>query len=148
MRWFRYRRGEARESLQAVVHCVESIDSDGTVRSWCWLTLQPAQIEEVNDPTSTPVVAQHPPCEACERCLEASRDAVRDRRDPAAIQTDASLATILRKAQWLLDDAAFHLPEGRCSSEDCELLATTLDQLAALVRERGARRVTIDSPTE
>lgn len=143
MRWFRFRGGVVRESLR-VAHRVESIDSDGMVRSWCRLTFPPAQIEETADPTSAPVGAAPSPCAACELRLEASKDAARDGRDSALVHGDASLVTILRKAQWLLDDAAFYLPEGQCRSEDCELLATTLEQVAALVRERAAWCITID----
>jgi hypothetical protein len=73
---------------------------------------------------------------------------MRDGPGPVSVQDDGSLATLLRKAQWLLDDAAFYLPEGRCSSEECELLAKTLEELAALVRERAARCVTIDPSAE
>ncbi len=51
---------------------------------------------------------------------------------------------ILRKAQWLLDDAAYYLPQGRCSTEDREVLAKTLDQLASLVREQGAHGLVIE----
>ncbi len=51
----------------------------------------------------------------------------------------STLAVLLRKAQWLLDDAAHYLPEGQYSAEDRELLATTLDELAALIREQCAR---------
>lgn len=64
------------------------------------------------------------------------------------IHDDGSLAALLRRTQWLLDDVAFDLPAGRCSSEDCELLAKTLDDLAALLRERAARYVTIDPSAE
>lgn len=91
------------------------------------------------------MAAQVSPCAACVLRFEASRDAARHGRDPVPVHDDGSLATILRKAQWLLDDAAFYLPEGRCTSEDCELLARTLDQLAALLRERAARSVVIDT---
>lgn len=60
------------------------------------------------------------------------------------VHDDGALATILCRAQRLLDDTAFHLPEGRCSSEDCELLAKALDQLATLLREHAVRCVVID----
>lgn len=143
MRWFRYRRGGVR-----VTHRVESIDGDGLVRSWCRLLFAPAEVEEIGEH-----VAAHPAggaavCAACIWRWEAATDVARGSRARVLVQDDGSLATLLRKAQWLLDDAAFYLPEGRCSSEECELLATTLDELAALVRERAARGVTIDPSAE
>lgn len=144
MQWFQDGPGVVRESLR-VAHCVESIDSDGTVRSWCRRTFQPTQIEQVADPT---IAAQGafdvPPCAVCVLRFEAVAAAAQDGRDVVPVHDDGALATLLRKAQWLLDDAAFYLPEGRCNSEDCELLAKTLDQLAALLRERTVRRVVID----
>lgn len=82
---------------------------------------------------------------AVKRSIEAS---AQPGRDPAMVRGDASLATVLRKAQWMLDDAAFYLPEGRCSREDCELLAKTLEQIAVLVRERATRSVVIDPSAE
>jgi hypothetical protein len=144
--WFRYRRGVVCESLRAA-HRVESIDNEGTVRSWCRRTFAPARIEEVGNPTEaqTGGVA---PCATCVLRFEANAESAREGRDAAPVRDDGSLAMILRKAQWLLDDAAFYLPEGRCSGEDCELLAKTLDQLAALLRERAARCVVIDASTE
>lgn len=147
MRWFRYRRGVVREALR-VVHRVESIDADGTVRSWCRLTFQPARIEEIDNPTETPVVSAAEPCASCVLLFEvSSTDATPGGGDSVQVHDDGSLATVLRKAQWLLDDAAFYLPEGRCSTEDCELLAKTLDQLAALLHERATRPIVIDTST-
>lgn len=146
MRWFRFRRGVVQESLR-VAHRVESVESDGMVRSWCRLMFQPVQIEEITDP-SAPVIAGPSPCSVCELRLETSRDGIHEVRNSAPAHRDGSLVMILRKAQWLLDDAAFYLPKGQCSSDDCELLATTLEQLATLVRERAARCVTIDLSAE
>lgn len=147
MSWIRYRRGVVRESLR-VAHRVESIDADGKVRAWCRLTFQPARIEQIDDPTTATAAAQGSPCGACVLRFETRTDATHDGRDPVPIHDDGTLATVLRRAQWLLDDAAFHLPEGRCSHEDCALLAKTLDQLAALLRERAARSIVIDPSAE
>lgn len=50
-------------------------------------------------------------------------------------QERAALAVCLRKAQWLLDDAARQVPGDRYSSAQAAELAEILEQLACLVRE-------------
>lgn len=47
----------------------------------------------------------------------------------------AALAVFLRKAQWLLDDAAHQVPGNRYSPEQAAELAEALEELASLVRE-------------
>ncbi len=47
----------------------------------------------------------------------------------------AALAVFLRKAQWLLDDAAHQVPGNRYSPEQAAELAEALEELAFLVRE-------------
>lgn len=54
---------------------------------------------------------------------------------------DTALAVTLRQAQWLLDDTARNLPAGQLSAAQADELAAILDDLAALVRRRGARMV-------
>ncbi|MDR7302338.1 hypothetical protein [Haloactinomyces albus] len=48
---------------------------------------------------------------------------------------ETALAALLRKAQWMLDDAAFAVGGGRCTPEDRRVLAGALDELAAALRE-------------
>lgn len=50
-------------------------------------------------------------------------------------QQRAALAVFLRKAQWLLDDAAHEVPSNRYSAERAAELAEALEELASLVRE-------------
>jgi hypothetical protein len=47
---------------------------------------------------------------------------------------DTQLAVLLRRAQWMLDDAAHDLPAGRCTDDDREMLASVLDELTAALR--------------
>lgn len=49
---------------------------------------------------------------------------------------DAQLAVLLRKAEWMLDDAAHEVGGGRLSTADREALAVALDELAGALRER------------
>lgn len=53
------------------------------------------------------------------------------------------LAVLLRKAQWLLEDAVHYLTEGEVH-DDFELLAATLEQLARAVREHTRRSFVIN----
>lgn len=50
---------------------------------------------------------------------------------------NARLAVLLRKAQWLFDDAAHRVGGGRMSSEECTALAEVLDEMATAVREHA-----------
>lgn len=78
---------------------------------------QPAELELPAEPSS------------------ATRDTVTSKRgDPGHRQEKTVLAVSLRKAQWLLDDAAHEIPTGRYSSSDATELATTLEELAQLLR--------------
>lgn len=54
---------------------------------------------------------------------------------------EAQLAALARRAQWLLDQAAFDLPDGRCTREDRDQLAGLLDDLAAALRAVPAHEV-------
>lgn len=56
---------------------------------------------------------------------------------------DAQLAVLLRKAEWMLDDAAFEVGGGRFSTADREALAAALDELASALRERRAEAVAL-----
>lgn len=48
---------------------------------------------------------------------------------------DAQLAVLLRKAQWMLDDAAHDVGGDRLSSRDRDQLAAALDELAGALRD-------------
>ncbi|MDR7302247.1 hypothetical protein [Haloactinomyces albus] len=48
---------------------------------------------------------------------------------------DTVLAVLLRKAQWLLDEAAFEVGGGRYSNRQRRDLATALNELATALRE-------------
>jgi len=48
---------------------------------------------------------------------------------------DTALAVLLRKAEWMLDEAAFEVGGGRYSDQQRRELATTLDELSAALRE-------------
>ncbi|MEV0054322.1 hypothetical protein AB0H34_27920 [Saccharopolyspora shandongensis] len=141
-KWFQFKPGIVVDSLR-VAHCAAPTSEDDAIHSWCRLRFHPADIEEVADPTNPPdseTAPACPPCSACLLRLAAATDNAKDNRQPAATCSEGGkLAVVLRKAQWLLDDAAYYLPQGRCSAEDREMLAKTLDQLAALVREQGAQ---------
>lgn len=54
---------------------------------------------------------------------------------------DAQLAVLLRKAEWMLDDAAYEVGGGRFSTADREALAAALDELAGALRECRAETV-------
>lgn len=47
---------------------------------------------------------------------------------------DAQLAALLRRTQWMLDDAAFDLPAGRVDAAARHELAGALDELARALR--------------
>ena len=46
-----------------------------------------------------------------------------------------ALAVLLRKAEWMLDEAAFEVGGGRYSDQQRRELATALDELSAALRE-------------
>ncbi|QIZ37869.1 hypothetical protein [Saccharopolyspora sp. ASAGF58] len=146
-KWFQFKPGIVVDSLR-VTHCAAPTCDNDEIQSWCHLKFHPTDIEEATDPTSPPDSGKPPACAPCSACLlklAAAADTATDNGQPAAKSSDDSkLAVILRKAQWLLDDAAYYLPQGRCIAEDREILATTLDQLAALVREQGAQNLVIE----
>ncbi len=48
---------------------------------------------------------------------------------------DTALAVLLRKAEWLLDEAAFEVGGGRYSDQQRRELATALDELSAALQE-------------
>lgn len=140
MQWFQYKPGVAVESLR-VVHRAATADPLNPV-SWCGRCFRFEDIEPVADPSATAEVPAGAPCLPCLLLVAAAAE------PPRAIEThtgasvdNRTLAGALRKAQWMLDDAAHYIPEGRCSAEDCTLLAETLDQVAALMREQAARMV-------
>ncbi|MEV5540067.1 hypothetical protein AB0L13_24745 [Saccharopolyspora shandongensis] len=145
-KWFQFKPGVVVDSLR-VAHCAAPISEDSEIQSWCRLKFHPTDIEEAAAPTSPPDSGKAPACAPCSACLlrlAAATDEAKDTgQSAAACSDDSKLAVMLRKAQWLLDDAAYYLPQGRCSAEDREMLATTLDQLAALVREQGTQHLVV-----
>ncbi|WP_433869264.1 hypothetical protein [Saccharopolyspora sp. CA-218241] len=143
--WFQIKPGLVVESLR-VAHCAAATSDDEAIQSWCRLKFHPTDVEETTGPSSAPELGKARPCAPCNVCLlrlMAATDAGKDRDEPAQSSEDSRLAVVLRKAQWLLDDAAYYLPQGRCGSEERELLAKTLDQLAVLVRE-GSTNVAVE----
>jgi hypothetical protein len=53
----------------------------------------------------------------------------------AVSSQDTALAVLLRKAEWMLDEAAFEVGGGRYSDQQRRELATALDELSAALRE-------------
>ena len=144
--WFQIRPGIVVESLR-VAHCAAPTCEDDEIQSWCRLKFRPADVEETTSPSGSPDTGKARPCAPCSACLlrlAAATDPVNSDVQPVVSAEDSKLAVVLRKAQWLLDDAAYYLPQGRCSAEDRDLLATTLDQLAALVREQDVPDLVIE----
>ena len=86
---------------------------------------QPGETVELisSDSTSAPAIPQLP--EAAPALSEGA----------APRQQRAALAVFLRKAQWLLDDAAHQVPGHRYSLEQAAELAEALEELASRVRE-------------
>jgi len=48
---------------------------------------------------------------------------------------DTALAVLLRKAEWILDEAAFEVGGGRFGDQQRRELATALDELSAALRK-------------
>lgn len=143
MQWFQYKPGVAIESRRVVHRAV--VTDDLKLSSWCGRSFHIKDVEPTSEPNTAPDPGEVVPGAPCLPCLLLVAAAV---EPPAAIETHTSpdmsnrtLAGVMRKTQWMLDDAAYYVPEGRCSSEDCTLLAKTLEQLAVLVREQAARMV-------
>lgn len=148
MQWFQYRPGVVVESLRTA-HRAAPVSDAGVIESWCRRKFHVENVEETSDPAQPPepdTAVPCPPCGTCVLMFLAACGAPYDRTPRAASTTkDRALAVILRRAQWLIDDAAHYLPEGSCGTEDYELLAKTFDQLAAAVREHAAHCVVIES---
>ncbi|QIZ35429.1 hypothetical protein [Saccharopolyspora sp. ASAGF58] len=47
----------------------------------------------------------------------------------------SGLATLLRRAQWMLDDLAFQVGAGVLDSDDLDAAASALDETARLLHE-------------
>jgi hypothetical protein len=148
--WFQYRPGSVVESLRTA-HCTTQDSTDDEIQSWCQLKFHPADIERAASPGDPPGPGKAPACAPCSACMLRLTGAVDSAAEPPVPvvegagdnpSDDSKLAVILRKAQWLLDDAAYYLPQGRCSHQEREILAATLDQLAHLIRERPPSRPT------
>ncbi len=57
---------------------------------------------------------------------------------------DAHLAVLLRKAEWMLDDAAHEVGGGRMSSSEREALAEALAELCEALRQEAPTVVDSD----
>ncbi len=149
VQWFQYRPGVVVESLR-VAHRTHHSE-EGALMSWCQRKFHVKDVEETCEPNKSPKpgeVAPGVPCNPCLMRLMAATEtpqAVAQRTEPEI--NARTLAGLLRKAQWMLDEAAHYLPEGRCSAEDCALLAKTLEQLSTLIRQYAAG-VLVDEPGE
>ncbi|WP_344683194.1 hypothetical protein [Saccharopolyspora taberi] len=127
------------ESLR-IAHCEMPTSEDDVVQAWCWLRFRPADVEETTDPTNPLAPGKARPCSPCGACLlrlMAAAAAENKNVQPAISAEDPQMAVLVRKAQWLLDDAASYLPLGRGTARDRDVLVTTLDELVTRVREGG-----------
>ncbi|RRO20010.1 hypothetical protein EIL87_03315 [Saccharopolyspora rhizosphaerae] len=137
--WFQYRPGVVVESLR-VAHCAAPTRTNTVVQSWCRLKFDPANLELAAGPGEPVTSEKAPACAPCAACLlrlTAATDTstVLSAHDSEA-SDDSKLAVVLRKAQWLLDDAAHYLPQRNYDQWERDALAATLDQLAGLIREQ------------
>lgn len=58
----------------------------------------------------------------------------------------AMLATLLRGAQWKLDEAAFHIGARRFSQNQCVVLADGLTELATALRQYAEQAPDVIGP--
>lgn len=149
MLWFQLKPGVVLDSLRDV-HCAAPGSHGEDLRSWCRRTFHLAHVQPASAPSLGPQSGQVAPGAPCTECLLRIMTASELLPRPnVEVRTPAGgggeLAVLLRKAQWLLEDAAHYLPEGRCTNDEFELLAATLDQLARAVREHSKRAVVINS---
>lgn len=128
------------ESLR-VAHCAAPSSTNTAVQSWCRLEFDPASLELAASPGEPATSEKGPGCAPCSACLLQLTAATETGSIPttqaAKASHDNKLAVILRKAQWLLDDAAYYLPRGNYNQRERDSLAATLDQLAGLIREQA-----------
>lgn len=138
--WFQYRPGVVLESLR-VAHCAAPTSTNTVAQSWCRLKFDPANLELAAGPGEPVTSEKAPACAPCAVCLLRLTAATDTGIEPTARGAEASddskLAVVLRKAQWLLDDAAHYLPQGTYDQQERDALAATLDQLAELIREQA-----------
>lgn len=138
--WFQYRPGVVVESLR-VAHCAAPTSTNTEVQSWCRLKFDPANLELAAGPGEPATSERAPACAPCAACLlrltSATNTGTETPERSAEAPDDSKLAVVLRKAQWLLDDAAHYLPKGRYDQRERDALAATLDQLAGLIREQA-----------
>lgn len=141
--WFQYRPGVVVESLR-VAHCAAPTSTNTVVQSWCRLKFDPANLELAASPGEPATSEKAPACAPCAACLLRLTAETDANTGPTTHASDACddtrLAVILRKAQWLLDDAAHYLPQGNYDQRERDALAATLDQLAGLIREQAPER--------
>lgn len=149
VQWFQYRPGVVVESLR-VAHRAYQVE-DVALMSWCQRKFHFKDVEETCEPNKSPESGEAAPGAPCIPCLmrlmAASETSQAVAKEPEPKINAPTLAGMLRKAQWMLDEAAHYLPEGRCSAEDCALLAKTLEQLSALIRQYAAGAL-VDEPGE
>lgn len=60
---------------------------------------------------------------------------------------NVALAVFLRRAQWLLDDLAFHATEDALNNEDIDTTTAALEELIHLLNENRPPKVIDESPT-
>ena len=141
--WFQYRPGVVVESLR-VAHCAAPTSTKTVVEAWCQQKFDPANLELAASPGEPVTFEQAPACAPCAACLMRLTAATQISSEPGEPNSAAleysKLAVVLRKAQWLLDDAAYYLSQGTYDQREREALASTLDQLAGLVREQASAR--------
>ncbi|MEB3369872.1 hypothetical protein [Saccharopolyspora mangrovi] len=139
--WFQY-RSDVVSDFHRVTHCAAAPGFQGEIQSWCGQEFSASDVERAAGPGEAAGPDKAPPAAPCTACLMKLTAAINTTTEPVpstpagGTSDDRELAVVLRKAQWLLDDTAHHLLAGRCGPEEREALATTLEQLAALVRDR------------
>jgi hypothetical protein len=148
MQWFQYRPGSVTEARR-LTHRAAPVDDDGLLRSWCHQIFPALLVEETSNPALEPQPGIAAPCAPCVGCLLlvlAASPSASDKWEKTVPTVDnhRALAVLLRKANWLLDDAAWDLPAGRLSVEDLQQLAETLDELTALIRDQVQRSIVVD----
>ena len=148
--YFQYRAGVVSQSHR-VVHTAfgEVSEESAAWTSWCRREFPGHLVEITAKPGERPEAGQATPCAPCVQCLlvfTAAIDGPADDPMPVRAPDEKPVAVILRRAQWLLDDAADHINQGRCGKAEYAELATTLDDLAKMMRERAEVPHVVEEP--
>ncbi|GAA3352131.1 hypothetical protein [Saccharopolyspora gregorii] len=139
--YFQYRQGVVSQSHR-VAHCAfgEFSEADSAWFSWCRREFPSSLIEITAKPGEPPGSGQAQPCSPCVQCLlllTAAVEVQEDTSPPVRGLAEKSVAVIMRKAQWMLDDAAVQVSKGACGSAEYAELATTLGDLARLMQDKA-----------